>query len=146
MVPLNEFPTTLEERFRQILSCPDLILRTQSEWGAKQPSFREKLRHGIWQELASGLQRQDPRLKRQGGESTNPSIRSRSKIRKDFPRLREECPKTWVLSLPTKSIYCVSISESRRGQESDRHAKEELGDFLPKINAPRELAELLSGK
>lgn len=53
MVPLNEFPKTLEERFRQVVSCPDLILRIRSEWGAKQPNFREKLRQGIVQELAA---------------------------------------------------------------------------------------------
>jgi 4'-phosphopantetheinyl transferase len=56
---MNGFPKTLEEHFRHFLSCPDLILRMRSDWGAKQPNFREKLRHGIWQELAGGQQRQD---------------------------------------------------------------------------------------
>lgn len=59
---MNGLPKTIEERFRQVLSCPDLILRVRSEWGAKQPNFRENLRHGIWQEIASSQQRQDSGL------------------------------------------------------------------------------------
>lgn len=56
---MNDFQKTLEEHLRQVLSCPDLILQLRSDWGAKQPDFRKKLRHGIWKELASGLQKQD---------------------------------------------------------------------------------------
>ncbi len=55
---LNEFPRILEERFRQILNCPDLILRMRSEWGAKQPNYRESLRQGIVKELAGSQEGQ----------------------------------------------------------------------------------------